>query len=401
MRWVCPCVAVVLAVVAAAPASAAPGDDADFEASRVTLDVRNVPLADVLRMIAEQTGNPPPYLSTPQRALPVTLSVADVPYWEAMDRLCRQTHLLLEWTMFTEVDEVRDFGAYVGAMKVRFYQFESRRTFRNFPPSNPGFTRGVHDGLEAAFTLAYHLEGRLGVIWSEGTVTELLSADGRKLGIPELSWRYAGMSERPRVFVRRDAVPYGQIYFTPPVDAGGGPAKLGEVRGTVRVECGVGQKQLAFDDLLAAKGRKVTDGALTLTLADVKSGPGRVDVTLDAVTTEPLILHEQTGRYGFLLVDPNGERYRAYLDRARLDSAALTDVEMRAREEEIRRTGRAPATTAGPSNELGETGPSKGQLTFHFSQLPQVEGKWSLVYLYPESRRTHEFAFGIREVPTP
>ncbi len=76
--------------VNAAPAT--PG----FAPSKVTISVKDAKLADVLKTLAEKSGNA--LLAVPDKwtEKPVTLDVKDATYFEALDRICEAAGLSYE-----------------------------------------------------------------------------------------------------------------------------------------------------------------------------------------------------------------------------------------------------------------------------------------------------------------
>ena len=67
----------------------------NYDASKVTLDVKDAPLAEVLQSLADQSGNAP--LKAAKFAdRKVTLSVKDVPYWQAFDTTCESAGVVYQ-----------------------------------------------------------------------------------------------------------------------------------------------------------------------------------------------------------------------------------------------------------------------------------------------------------------
>jgi len=67
----------------------------NLNGSRITLDVTAMPIREVLDLLARQSGNAP-LKADEVLDRTVTLKLKDVPYWRALDEICRSTGLV--WT---------------------------------------------------------------------------------------------------------------------------------------------------------------------------------------------------------------------------------------------------------------------------------------------------------------
>lgn len=128
-------------------------------ASRVTLQVRDAPLPEILAELTRQTGNQVEdaraQFGQDDEPLRASLEAADVPFWEAADRLCDA--IRLEPSPFGGAGRLAlirrpnaaplrsDKAAYVGPFRIAATAISARRDFRNPEQSQ------VHVDLEFAW----------------------------------------------------------------------------------------------------------------------------------------------------------------------------------------------------------------------------------------------------------
>jgi len=173
-----------VALAGAAGAFAQRTDDAkkpvNLDASRITIEVTNAPVAEVAKRFAEQSGN---RLFSFDRLPPgrtVTLSVKDMPYWQAVDRFCEVARLdhrrggsrgpHRELVLANAPGRVGPAG-YAGPVVLRV---GSITRYREFRPSK------ANDPLNhyALCSARYEWEERLPAVDSEVWLTKLITPDG-------------------------------------------------------------------------------------------------------------------------------------------------------------------------------------------------------------------------------
>jgi len=148
-----------------------------FEPSRITIDVTQRPLSEVLQMFSDQSGNRIITLSKDLEDRTIDFQVKDMPYWQALDQLCEKEKLLcrhrfrpqrLELQRALKVDHR---GVRVGPLVVRVLRVSRDRHFL------VGDRSSVQEGLNCQ--IMYYWEDRLNVLSSVGRVTRVTTPDGK------------------------------------------------------------------------------------------------------------------------------------------------------------------------------------------------------------------------------
>ena len=159
----------------------------NFGASRITIDETDVPLAEVLGMLVEQSGNRPitPLKIGEER---VSLKIKDMPYWQAVDTLCSSSGLA--WGAYWGPHLFRVYKVKVPAHYVCVYtgpaavrvarvtrEFTDRRILEFGADRNPvGENHTTHRGIDIQLT--FYVEDRLPLISGKMEVTKVLTPDG-------------------------------------------------------------------------------------------------------------------------------------------------------------------------------------------------------------------------------
>ena len=366
-----------LATTASRAQEAAPPKP-DPEVSRITLHVKDAKLTDVLKEFAKQSGNRLVYPPDDWDGRAVSLDVKDLPYWEAMEELCRKTSCLYEpvpkfgersGLTLTRVAKMLEPAGYTGPAVFRVVQATGYRDFRPLP-DEPRTT------VQLEYQLVYYWEDRLPVLgtrvrWKQATTPE---GGGMPLGYDD-----------PLLPIRRyyrdgTTCPqgYAELAFWPRAEAVKHP---GTVEGTLTVALARGaKKEIVVEDVLGEGEKSATEGNITLTTTKVANDQEKgFTVTL---LTKPLIdgqpagerlpIMHSTGEYGVFLVDPHGERHRPQLLQQKL-------IE----------------------NENGLLREPWDRFHLTFTNLPRLEGKWSAVCVYPEEMVVRTYEIELTNLPIP
>jgi hypothetical protein len=346
-----------------------------FEPSRVTLQVKDVSLADVLDKLAEESGNAPLREPDKWNDKRLTLDIKDALYWEALGTICRAAGLTYvpgqqrpEESVRVLLERGADPGPLtccVGPVAVRVTDGSRRRAFDD-----------PEAGLAVTYGLTSFCEDHVSLLSSSGRVTGATTPDGSALhivqaGVVDANANLEAVRAEPpalpadRMTVTIDKVPAG-------ID------RIGELRATVRLEMAFGTRQLRVDDVMS--GRKTVSGdGLTLALwPREKDQPGvgtwNLSLTRDG-KRERVYASPGGAPYGVFIVDPDGKRYRG---------------------------GVILNLAAGQPGAGGDGAPGRpADYLLQFAELPKLPGNWSLVYVYPEKVVTKEYDVKLKDVPLP
>ncbi|KPJ52769.1 MAG: hypothetical protein AMS16_05945 [Planctomycetes bacterium DG_58] len=379
MRWFVVSTAVALLVGGMISAEPTPQELRSIKPSRITINATDAPLSNVLRAFAEQSGNRPIAVPRDWGDRTVSLKLRDVPYWEALDRLCRQIGCVYEplpqdgersGLTLTRVKKVPPSLAYVGPAVFHSVNMWKYRMF--VPFRDKGSTQSL------ACLFAYFWEDRLTVI---GTTVVWKSATTPEGGEVKLGYTAPAFPFR-QVFRDGTVCPRVGVYMQSwqfPAD----DSMLGTIEGTLLLSVGWGEdKEISLTDVLSGEERIGVLGDRTLTAVKVPDKDhlekGRtVTLRVKANTDDgrgPLALpiDHLTGKYGVFLVDPQGNRRRPN----------------HMRRWYIQRDGRQYFD------------PEK-KVKLIFNDLPQLEGEWSAVCVFPEHIDLHALPFRMENVPWP
>lgn len=378
-------------------AKAAP-DKFGTDAARVTIHLKGGTLEEALGQLSLQSGNA--RLSVPEewddRA--VTFDANDLPYWQALDRLCAPLGLMYVCNLQTgefslaPLRDTEDVSAYAGPVIVKLGSSTVARRFRK----TGGMDARIPGGRGLSLSFVYFHEPRLHPLESEAEVTKLVAQDGRVIALN------ADGGDEARAMMNRMMPGWGggeSAFFdvtapNPPADL----AKLASIEGVVRLTFGEGAKEMKVADALGADKPTVTLGNAKLTVTSSLRNNGN-GAPGDGVLVLS-VRHEVDGglanlpsfgresKYGFALIDPKGKRYAAM-------GAALGGGMFRRMM--IRPDGNNPPPP--PPMDVEVRGDDDDSTQVVFANVPEMEGAWSLVLTTPERTVKKEYPFKFTDVP--
>lgn len=339
--------------------------------SRVTLDVKDARLADVLTELARQSGNRPapfdPWLADTR----VTLAVKDAPYWEAFDALCRAS-------LYSQVecdsklygrDESAGIRAcagpailelvicahWTGSTLTEYYRHP--RDFRHESTAPPSLR----------FELACAVEDRLPLLGVEAHATSVRTAPGTELLKPrygpERLWYQPGESR----------FGFGTLGLEI-LDAGRSVRGPLTISGRLELLFGIGEKEVRFKDILGGHKQAHATGPFKVALTKAERKGDEIAIALNLDRDLPAALtHEArlAGRYGFKLVGPGG--------------VTCSRMEVGVVESSVDFGGRV------------------SDVTWHisFGPLDAAESEWDLVFTTPERIVERTYPFTLKDIPLP
>lgn len=358
------------------------GETVNLDASCITIEVTDAPVAEVAERFAEQSGNLPFDLDKLPAGQTVTLSVNDMPYWQALDRFCeaagldyaRRSRGSRGELVLVSSDRKERRVAYAGPVVLRVGGLMRYREFRPRKANDPS------NHYVVCFA-RYEWEERLPVVDSEIWLTKLITPDGT-----DMIDAYA--AKGPRRLTNHRATwngPPGAFNIGvghPPDDL----QRLARIEGYFLFEFATGKRELKIDDVQDDKpaasdnhmGLEVLkswwiDDSLVATLK-ISAKPGR--------TWPPLRIQDGPHRspYGFFLEGPDDKRY----------PGVLTTVEPKLAHKlkALRKDGAGVADAH-----------SEFQISCRFYTLPRDIEQWSLVWVYPETHDVQEYPFVMKDVP--
>ncbi|HUU43723.1 MAG TPA: hypothetical protein VMX57_08080 [Planctomycetota bacterium] len=335
------------------------------DASRVTLNETDAPLEEVLRAFAGQTGN---RMLTPHRQLAdrtVTFRVNDLPYWRALDALCESVGMTYDTSdpaqslVLRKAAGERDLVAYTGPVVVKVTRVHrSVSTTRNFRVKDADRT-----ARSLTLSVFFMVEDRLPLAESKVTFTKVTSPaePDVKLGLPAGGTQSYGYGTGPHIGG-------GYINLTGDAAAVTGPL---HIEGAVELELVNATGTLRIDDVLAGGEKRVEADATSIVLKRASLADGKIELRMNVRTADKLrqrLIDRRSGDYGLRLVDPRGDTHDMVSGFSRNGSPD------------------------------GETG---AEITMTFTRLAQVEGTWSLVFVYPTKTETKRCPFRIENIPLP
>jgi hypothetical protein len=344
--------------------------------SKITLDVKDAPLADVVQRLADQSGNRCIDIPDNLKGKTVMLSVKDLDYWQAVEILCDKIKVSVGtgWAVaddkfhLSEADKNLALSAFSGPIVVKVDFITKTAPFSGHavvqmncmgtPCRYAGKARGENEG-GVDMALRYYLEDRLAPLTSDIAVRKVTTPDGVNVMPPgDGAWPWGG---------GLSSDPWGAIWVGLPeiprtID------RFAEVSGVVRLEFGSGVREAVLDDVVKSTGKDMKLDDWTVKVVKADPHDGWLSVYLDASCKgEPVNLPAWTNArgYGWWLRDGEGGK-----------------------------------TTRGDDAFQLEQLPKKGQSAVHFHSNFQ-EGAWSLVLVLPKVHETKEYPFTIKDVPLP
>ena len=362
-----------------------------LESSKVTLDVKDASLADLLRKLSEQSGNAPISVPRDWEEKPITLSVKDVPYWQALDRVCKLAELtynanaLLSFATakaaaktspltLTPAPKANEVSAYVGPV-----------VFKADDRANNVMRQG--NGL--SHQLSYFWEDRLPVTSATVTVTKVLGPDNRELKLQD-----AGGGLMPqRIFVGGSSaarVCSGTLWVNL-VDVPEKLDKLAEVSGKIRLDFGTGEKEIKVEDVFGANKAGGAGGlSVLVTQASKDKDSASLKVKLARDGKPESLPYGTSPNFGFRLVAPDGKRCEGTTLPGNVTARVFAGGD-----------GNAKVAVGVTIVVAGGADATGGELSLQFNDLPEQEGPWSLVYVFPSEIVTKEYPFTLTNVPLP
>jgi hypothetical protein len=378
----------VLKALGASAVPAPPAEKFGCGPSKINLDVKDAPLAEVVEKLAEQSGNARIDVGEALGDKPVTLAAKDVTYWEAVDALCDRLGLMYAavWRgvpaaggkdgmiQLVEAEKDAKLRGLAGPVVVRLDS--CTKTVQYIIAKMPvpkAWPVGV-----ANFMFNYFWEDRLDPLSTEVEVRTVLTSDGRNVTPQAAPGR--GMMGRP--FAMGVKTPPCSAFTLNVPNLPDDVRKLAEISGVVHLEFGTGEKEARIDDVLNAVGKemKFDDWAVTVTKADKTKWGLQVQVEAKFKGEQtPMPAWWAAGGYGWWVQEGDGgKKTRGWAGGGTWAVPGVGQGE--------RAWGVAPAR--------------KGEHTVMF-QGQYEGGIYSLILLLPAVHETKEFPFTIKDVPLP
>ena len=335
--------------------------DVPLELSKVTLDVKDRPLDQVLAELKKQTANQGPALEEVLAQKRLTVKVNDATYWEAMDAVCQAAGTILYldddresrvMRMGSRGRTAKDVGTCVGPVVLKLAQVGERldKTVR--------FTAGGEPTRETGrgnIMLEAYLEPRIPVQqWSVHVERDLTPLEKGAVGRGGIT------------VATRDSL----MTMTYSLDLQGKDDWPVRLVGKIVVEWGTTVEELKIADVFARKDQEVLQGARKLRVTGAQREGDTIRVQVE--TEEPgreMVGMSTPNR--FLLESPDGRK----LCVVRMTKPSAED-----------KPGLIVARMEMEFQDLGPADPKKA---------------WGLVCRIPTNRQVSEFPFSIQvDAPT-
>ena len=354
------------------------------EPSRVTLHVKGQTLAEVLRMLSEQTGNRPPHPAEGRADERITLDLDGVTYWEALARICSMRGLALADSREPKTRGPElvpgndpDAGTNVGPVTVRVRRLTC--TMRTT------FLFGARGGEPESETVELHgcrlitcWETRLPVVNCEIELTRV-ALDGEKDFVPASRRSTAEPAIRISPWTHFQDF-YRGVHEIEMDDVPKGTSKLASVEGLVRLTLGTEIEEHKMEDVLVDRAQSVAGDGVVLNRAAATREGETVTVKLAAQFTEEAFhahsMFLRDSALGLFLVTSDGKRRRP-------DEIAWQC------------TPRTPARRG-----EADFDPRSGTLTLRFDHVPPGDVRAEIRFLCPTDVEVQEFRFSMQDVPT-
>ena len=358
------------------PKDAAAEKEPTFDASKITLKLKDAALHEVLKTLAEQSGNLPVCPPDDWQGKPLTLDLTDVTYWQALDAVCAQTGLAYETTHRSRAlslvpkQDSENVSVHAGPVTVTLNVDEMKLTNATTP-------MGRVTRRQCAFVCVW--EDRLPTLEVDLIFLKVVADDGTVMEVKPLP-------EHLRQLVQGDSAgPRSLTYMhllSPPKDM----ARAREIRGVVRVSFGFGKDVITIDDALRGN-RSATVGTSTLTVESISYDQGGalqlvLSETDDGTRVNPTT-YPASSPYGVRLVDPKGGRHAGVAQWVG----------------PMRREGQIVGPDGRPEGGILVRG--VGQTTVRFYDPPHVRGEWKLEHTVPEKIVVREYPFVFKDVALP
>jgi serine/threonine protein kinase/WD40 repeat protein len=273
----------------------------------VHLKLENALTADAVEALARQTGVRLVYKAQARTKLPapqaVTLELNGVPFWEALDRLCKAAGLGYQspdgqFLMLTEGNP--------GAPNAIAYAGPLRLQANNWNVSRSVNLRGDKGGSFQASSLSVSSMTDPGASWLTLGILRVIDAetdDGDSLLMEPPSSGFFGAPNSPL------QPTYGALQLKPPPRTGG---TLKRIKGIVQLEVIARQHELVTaPELDKAEGKTFAgEDGLRLTVRKVSAGVNQMTVQFTLVTG--FDWKNDLGPFGLEWVDAHGRRFRDF-----------------------------------------------------------------------------------------
>jgi hypothetical protein len=326
--------------------------------ARVTLHARAQPIADMLRELDRQSGNPIDDTRAPENK-PISVQWTDVPFWQALDQALDQAGLDLypyaQRRVLTIVPRtVADYrrsarAAYCGPFRIEPTTIDARRNLRN--PSSAALQ----------LTLEVSWEPRIRPINLTQRLADVAAVDER--GQPLTTGRASG--ELEATIQAHDLAKEFQLSLPLPSRA---VQQIAVLKGRFKALLAGQEEAFRFGNLSTAANVEQRVAGATVVLEGVRRGAGTWEVRIQ-------VRFERTA--GAL------ESYRGwiFLNQAWLESRDGKRIAFRSQE-----------TTRQTENEIG--------LAYTFDAPEALDG-YQFVYRTPVSILTEKFDYEFRGLPLP
>jgi hypothetical protein len=248
---------------------------------RVALKVVNKPLQEVLQDVAAQTGYKIDF-SSPDPRRPYSFDMADVSFWEAIDRISRDAGLVLQQTYgdsTVRLQQVDGFNAHVSRDGAFRFFANGLQQLRQIDLSLARTTpQPVKRNETLTFQFTVCSEPKFPIL-GMGEVKLLAAYDSEHNSMLPPAATIEELQPGPRAVMRnrwtsgrygsnRSIMQPTQVEL---VRASDRASSVQLLRGTVPLHLLVDQKQvLVADKVLDAKGTKATFGSISIAIEDVK-----------------------------------------------------------------------------------------------------------------------------------
>ncbi|MFL5339946.1 MAG: HEAT repeat domain-containing protein [Gemmataceae bacterium] len=154
---------------------------------RVTLKVKDQPVMEVIAALSKQTGYRIQYNAN--QGLRLTLNLENVTFWEAMDRICVDSGLMLQHNegqqiMLYQQDQVWPYVNYQGPFKVMANSFHYNRNI-TLGGLQRNQANNVNRSDSLSFTFNIQSEPKLPIMQvSQAKLTEVYDENGRSMKVP-------------------------------------------------------------------------------------------------------------------------------------------------------------------------------------------------------------------------
>jgi len=367
----------------------------NYDASKITLEAKDMPIGDVVEQLAQLSGNTRISVAPALKDKTVTLSLKDVTYWEAVQAVCDKINALVmgDWRRMTARGEeygwfqllaadkdakLRDFS---GPVIVHADSCVKSLAYRHAK----GYAMGYGMAGGVTLSMSYYYEDRLSAILSEMEIKRILAPDGKDIPLPAnpiFRGNQWGMGTGGGT---QQLPPFSTAMVMLP-EAPEDLAKIAELSGVVRLTFGSGEKEVTIDDVLNAVGKEMKFDDWTVRILKAEKSKWGLQVQVEAkYKDQPVDIPPwmTAGGYGWWVKGAEGgKKTRGY------SYGGYGGLLARAP------AGQGEAVAVNPAP------PKKGESTVMFQGNFEA-GTWSLTLLLPAVHETREYPFTLKDIPLP